>query len=71
MSESKAKKYFGDKDPIGNLVQVDSVAYRVTAVVKDLPANSSFQADLLVPLDALLSHPDQRANETSWVTSTS
>ncbi|HXB05513.1 MAG TPA: ABC transporter permease, partial [Puia sp.] len=66
MTQSKAKKYFGDKDPIGNIVQVDSVAYRVAAVVKDAPANSSFQADMLVPLDALLSQPDQRKNETSW-----
>ena len=66
LTQSKAKKYFGDKDPIGSTLRIDSNTYRVAAIVKDLPANSSFQSDMLIPLDALLSQPDVRKNETSW-----
>jgi len=48
LTESQAKKYFGDQDPIGKrlieeIVWYGGVEYEVTAVVKDLPANSHFQ----------------------------
>jgi putative ABC transport system permease protein len=60
LTQSKAKKYFGDKDPIGRTIHVDTLDYRVTGVVKDNPANSSFQFDILIPIDALLSNPGNR-----------
>jgi putative ABC transport system permease protein len=48
ISESLAKKLFGDKDPIGRTVKEEFYAATVTAVMKDLPTNSSFQAELLL-----------------------
>ncbi len=58
LSESVAKKYFGDEDPIGKTVSKigDSVQlFTVAGVVEDAPANSSLQFDWIVPL---LSDPE-------------
>ncbi|HTR28353.1 MAG TPA: ABC transporter permease [Puia sp.] len=64
LTESKAKKYFAARDPIGQTLRIDSITYRVAAIVKDNPANSSFQFDMLIPNDAWLSDPGNRAYAT-------
>ncbi|MFA8433647.1 MAG: ABC transporter permease [Marinifilaceae bacterium] len=47
-----ASKYFGKENPIGREVEINSqFRFLVTAVIDDLPENSSFQFDLLVPVD--------------------
>ena len=52
LSESAAKKYFGDADPIGKALEVstqsDSYRCAVTGVFKDLPANSTMQFSMLI-----------------------
>jgi putative ABC transport system permease protein len=50
ISESMAKKYFGDQDPIGKQLAVDSDWYmiEVVGVFKDVPAASHFHFDFLV-----------------------
>jgi putative ABC transport system permease protein len=48
ISESLAKKLFGDKNPIGRTVKEEFYTATVTAVMKDLPNNSSFKAELLL-----------------------
>ena len=53
LTESSAKKYFGDKDPIGKAIKLDldgGVDYAVTAIAKDIPSNSHFTFDFLIPL---------------------
>ncbi|MBC7773908.1 MAG: ABC transporter permease, partial [Phycisphaerae bacterium] len=49
ISESMARKYFGDEDPIGKHLAVDSAEYlvEVAAVFKDVPPNSHFHFDFL------------------------
>jgi len=49
ISESMARKYFGDDDPIGKHLAVDSTQYlvEVLAVFKDVPGNSHFHFDFL------------------------
>ncbi len=48
LTEKTAAKYFGDKDPIGQTIQFNNrVDLQVTGVLKNIPANSSFQFDLL------------------------
>jgi predicted permease len=66
LTESLAKKYFGNNNAIGQTIRIDTVNYQVQAVVKDNPANSSFQNDFLMPLDALLSNPQARKNDMTW-----
>lgn len=55
LTESIARKYFdSDKDAIGKFISLDKSSYRVTGIVKDIPANSDLTFDLLIPL----SHED-------------
>lgn len=66
LTESEAKKYFGSQDAIGQVIRIDSVNYTVQAVVKDNPANSSFQYQALIPMSAYLSDPKERKAAESW-----
>ncbi|HET6996938.1 MAG TPA: ABC transporter permease, partial [Chitinophagaceae bacterium] len=51
LTESTAKKYFGDEDPIGKTLEIDDLEPQlVTAIIKDLPDNSHFKFDILLPL---------------------
>ncbi|MFT3978916.1 MAG: ABC transporter permease [Ferruginibacter sp.] len=50
LTESAAKAVFGNEDPMGKTVRVDSVHNcTVTAVLKDLPANTQFRFEYLLP----------------------
>jgi len=50
LTEKMAKKLFGDADAMGRIVRVDSSAlFTVTGIMKDLPQNSRFQFDYLIP----------------------
>src|SRR4051794_31236353 len=57
LTQSLAKKYYGDKNAAGQIIRVDSINYRVQAVIKDNPSNSSFQFNIFFPLEAHLSNP--------------
>ncbi len=49
MSESFAKKVFGEEDPIGKLIDYKGrLMYEVTAVFKDLPGNSHMHFDIIL-----------------------
>ena len=56
VTESTARKYFGDADPIGKVLSLrepsdrDIFTYRVTGVMKDMPANSHLAFDFLASL---------------------
>lgn len=48
LSESTAKKYFGNEDPIGKTILIDNqTQLQVTAVFKDFPQNSTLDCNLL------------------------
>ncbi len=58
ITESTARKYFGNGDPVGKIISIRNSFshseqyntrenYTVTAVIKDIPANSHFHFDLL------------------------
>lgn len=52
ISESMAKKYFGNEDPLGKTLRNGSRTYcEVTGVFKDLPENSHMKINALVSLD--------------------
>jgi len=55
LSERLAEKYFGKTEAVGKTLLMptnDSMLYTVSAVVKNFPANSSFQYDLLMPRES-------------------
>jgi ABC-type antimicrobial peptide transport system permease subunit len=50
MTERLATKFFGDENPIGKVINVaQSADFTVTGILKDIPANSSLQFDVLIP----------------------
>jgi putative ABC transport system permease protein len=50
ITESTAKRYFGDKDPMGEQMSLQGQKdFVVVGVLKDLPANSHIQFDFLLP----------------------
>jgi len=51
ITASIAKKIFGNQDPIGKTITAERKhAFTVTAVVKDLPENSSLNIDIFFPI---------------------
>jgi putative ABC transport system permease protein len=49
VTESTARKYFKDADPIGKtLVTLNNIPVKITAVAKDVPFNSSLQFTMLI-----------------------
>jgi putative ABC transport system permease protein len=54
VTEKLAKKLFGTTDVVGKMIKIDSVDnFTVTGVLKDLPANTQFDFEYLVPWDYL------------------
>ncbi len=52
LSERIAKKYFGTENPIGQVITVDNqYPMKVMGVMKEIPSNSTFRFDILMPLE--------------------
>lgn len=55
LTEAAAKKYFGDADPLGKIIQFqDTVALKVTGVLKEIEGNTHFDFDFLAHSKLLL-----------------
>lgn len=54
-TETAAKKYFGDADPVGQTVLLSGEAMpaMVTGLMKDFPENSQIKADMLISMSTL------------------
>ena len=66
LTESTAKKYFGNENPIGKALHVgdDSVLYQVTGIIQDCPSNSQIKFNFLTSFSSLgLTSKDE---ETYW-----
>lgn len=68
LSENTARKYFGDKDPLGEFIEIvhqfayEGERYEITGIFKSFPANTHFKIELLS------SFPDpQSYTGTAWV----
>jgi putative ABC transport system permease protein len=48
VSETFARSYFGNRNPVGETISTDTYDYRVTAVYKDLPRSSHLRYDALL-----------------------
>jgi putative ABC transport system permease protein len=71
LSETTAKKYFGNTDPVGQTLLLTDGSFNVTVkgVMKDIPENSQIKADLLVSMNTLTQklYPKQLANiDNQW-----
>ncbi len=66
LSESLARKYFGDKDPIGKTInEFEWGDFQVTGIVKDVPSNSHIQFDLVVGVN-FTAESEWRENLNTW-----
>ena len=54
LTESVAKKYFGNANPMGQILNLDSAFnVKVTGVIKDVPGNTSFPFTFLVSFETI------------------
>jgi putative ABC transport system permease protein len=69
ITRSTAKKYFGDADPLGKTLKLaggwEDGDYAVAAVIEDVPQNSHFVFDVLLPLHNIFSR-DQYKKDDGW-----
>jgi putative ABC transport system permease protein len=64
LTASAAKRIFGDEDPINKMLKVgtDTVLYRVTGIMEEIPDNSHFSANII---SSFMTNP--RANDDEWL----
>ena len=68
LSESAARTYFGNEDPINKLMKIDNnESVKVSAVVADAPDNSSFSFDFIQPYN--YSDSSIKAQMNQWYNS--
>lgn len=54
LTESIARKYFGDKDPMGQLLNLDNrLDLKVTGLIKDVPGNTHLPFGFLVSFESI------------------
>ncbi len=52
LTQSTANKYFPKQNPVGEMLTLNQKeAYMVSAVLEDVPSNSSFQFDFVIPFE--------------------
>lgn len=49
LSEAAVERHFGEEEPINQLLTILEVDFKVAAVVKDLPTNTHFEAEMFIP----------------------
>jgi putative ABC transport system permease protein len=61
ITESLAKKYFGDEDPLGKTMEMQALGekefFKVTGVMEDIPQNSHFRFDMLISMKTVYPEP--------------
>ena len=62
ISQSTAKRLFGDEDPIGKILYTDDNQFRITGVFKDFPRQSHLQFDSIGSIGIL------REQYAEWIT---
>ncbi len=67
ITESTARKYFGDEDPIGKSLELENIcSLKITGIIKDLPQNSHLQFDFAVPFTLYETWGADLSDWTSW-----
>lgn len=68
LSASAAKAFFGDADPINKVVKLDNNEnLKVTAIIEDVPGNSTFQFDYLTTFN--YTEENTKRSMENWVSS--
>ncbi|MEM7510207.1 MAG: FtsX-like permease family protein [Bacteroidota bacterium] len=66
LTESTAKKYFGDMDPTGKQIKVSNTGdVEVVGVVEDLPSNTHLGFNMLISFENMIKN-SEGSSETAW-----
>ncbi|HEV8512371.1 MAG TPA: ABC transporter permease, partial [Cyclobacteriaceae bacterium] len=68
ITQSTAKAFFGNEDPMGKIIRIDNQHdLKVAGILKDIPSNSSFQFDFLLPYKHWYNTNNWvKRNSTNW-----
>lgn len=66
VSESFARRYFGDRNPLGETILTDISAYRIDLVFADLPANSHMKYDALLSYNRIAQPEGIARRQALW-----
>jgi ABC-type antimicrobial peptide transport system permease subunit len=67
ISESVATALFGDKDAMNQVIRLDNLdELQVTGILSDVPSNSSFQFDCLIPWKLYETRDWVKRNKDNW-----
>lgn len=60
ISQSMAKKYFEDNEPIGKTIEINgSEPYTITGVIEDIPQNSHFRFNIMCSFETLYAQNEE------------
>ena len=70
VTESAARRYFGNEEPVGKLLRVgtDSALYEVTGLMADVPSNSQFKFDFLASFSSLYANQEETYYDANYGT---
>ncbi len=68
LSQTAAKKYFGNTNPVGQQVLLTGDAYNatITGVMKDIPENSQIKADMIVSMSSRKQIYNDNSLDSQW-----
>lgn len=68
ITQSAAQALFGEEDPLNKIIRLDNeYELKVTGILKDIPSNSSFEFDILIPWKFREQENDWvKRNTTNW-----
>ncbi|GAB3961951.1 ABC transporter permease [Spirosoma harenae] len=68
ITERIAKKYFGTQDPMGKLLKLgNSLVFKVTGVLQNLPATTDFRTEIYLPYSNLQDHSPWLVEKDWWL----
>lgn len=68
ISKSIAKKYFGDANPVGKLLETERTTYTVTGVIEDITDNNHFHPRIFVSLKRFWGDADESRGMMAFYT---
>ena len=67
ISEEIAAKYFGESEPLNQILKIDNKDYLITGIMKKIPKNSHFYADMFASMKTLEQDPVyQKGHFQTW-----
>jgi len=68
ISESMSRKLYGSENPVGKGLLSDGRMYEITGVFKDMPGNTTFEFEWLIPFRVIAEDATKMFNVDNWGT---